>query len=308
MEPTTPVPVTMVTFLFTDIEGSTRLWEQHPEAMQAALAHHDALLSRSIQDHNGSVFKTVGDAFYATFTSALDGISAALSVQLALASGALAPEPHHPVIGLRVRMALHTSTAQTRGGDYFGPALNRVARLLAAAHGGQTLLSEPTSDLVREALPEGMSLRDLGCHHLKDLQQPERIFQLVHPELPSEFPSLRTVGVLDDHMPFQLTSLIGQEQEVADKRGLVLFLEETASIIGATGHAERAARLFGAAAALRDALGAPRPAAGRDDYERDLLATGAQLGPRAFAAAWAEGQAMSAEQAIAAALEAKANT
>src|SRR5205823_14026190 len=128
---------------------------------------------------------------------AVDGILAAVAAQLALVGGAPAPDLGDPVIGLRVRMALHTSTAQTRAGDYFGPALNRVARLLAAAHGGQTLLSEPTTDLVRGALPEGMSLRDLGSHHLKDLQQPERIFQLLHPDLPADFPPLRSVGVLD---------------------------------------------------------------------------------------------------------------
>ena len=157
-------PTGTVTFLFTDIEGSTQRWEQQPQAMQHALAQHDAILRESIERHGGFVFKTVGDAFYAAFALAPDALAAAVSAQRALQRqtwGAAGP--------LRVRMALHTGGAEQRDGDYFGQPLNRVARLLAAGHGGQVLLSDVTAGLVRYALPAGVSLRDLGEHRLKDL-------------------------------------------------------------------------------------------------------------------------------------------
>src|SRR5262245_40704122 len=130
-----PLPTGTVTFLFTDIEGSTTRWEQHREAMQHALARHDALLRAAIEGHGGHVFKTVGDAVYATFATAPAALQAALAAQQALRAqdwGALG--------SLRVRMALHTGTAEERDGDYFGPALNRVARILTAGHGDQVLL------------------------------------------------------------------------------------------------------------------------------------------------------------------------
>src|SRR5262249_43318832 len=138
------LPSGTVTFLFTDIEGSTQLWERHPEAMRAALTRHDQLLQHAIELHGGSVFKTVGDAFCAAFAAAPLALAAALAAQRALHA-----EPWTGIEPLRVRMALHTGTVEAQGQDYFGPALNRIARLLATGHGGQILLSQATSDLVR---------------------------------------------------------------------------------------------------------------------------------------------------------------
>ena len=166
-------PTGTLTFLFTDIEGSTRLWERDSSAMQAALARHDEILRRAIEEHGGYVFKTVGDAFCCAFPTAPDALEAALETQRRLLSSEW--EQSEP---LRVRMALHTGAAEERDGDYFGPPVNRVARLLSAAHGGQVLLSLPTQELVRDQLPAGTSLRDLGEHRLKDLFRPERVFQL----------------------------------------------------------------------------------------------------------------------------------
>ena len=182
----TELPAGVVTFVFTDIESSTRLWEQHPQAMRAALACHDAILRLAIEAHDGVIFGTAGDAFYAVFSSAPAALAAALAAQRALCTQAW-----DEVDTLRVRMALHSGAAELRDGDYFGPPLNRVARLLAAGHGGQTLLSLTTQELVRDHLPPGVALRDLGEHHLKDLTQPEQIFQLIATDLPIDFPPLR---------------------------------------------------------------------------------------------------------------------
>src|SRR5215203_979910 len=173
-------PTGTVTFLFTDIEGSTKLWEESTQAMQAALSRHDEILKNAIEERGGYVFKTVGDAFCAAFPTASNALEAALSAQRAFfAAEWNESEP------LRVRMALHTGAEEERDGDYFGPPLNRVARLLSAAHGGQVLLSLPTQELVRDQLPSEVGLRDLGEHRLKDLFRPERVFQLTAPDLPS---------------------------------------------------------------------------------------------------------------------------
>jgi class 3 adenylate cyclase len=185
-----------VTFLFTDIEGSTRLWECFPEAMQAALARHDALMRAEIEAYGGGVFKTVGDAFYAVFAAAASAVAAALTIQRALQR-----EPWGETGPLRVRVALHTGAAEPRDGDYFGPALNRVARMLAVGHGGQIVLSLATQQLVRHALPPDALLRSLGAHRLRDLIVAEPIFQLVAADLPSEFPPLRTPVALRAALP-----------------------------------------------------------------------------------------------------------
>jgi class 3 adenylate cyclase len=170
----TSPPTGTLTFLFTDIEGSTRLWEHDAPAMQAALARHDELLKLAIEERGGYVFKTVGDAFCAVFPTASDALEAALEIQRRLLSSEW--EQSEP---LRVRMVLHTGAAEKRDGDYFGPPVNRVARLLSAAHGGQVLLSLPTQELVRDQLLVGTTLRDLGEHRLKDLFRPERVFQVL---------------------------------------------------------------------------------------------------------------------------------
>src|SRR5215212_5442446 len=199
-----------LTFLFTDVEGSTFLWERNPEAMSKSLLRHDEILSTTIEAYDGYVFKTVGDAFYAAFPTAPKAVSAALDAQRAL---------HHAeweeTGPLRVRMALHTGAAEERAGDYFGPSLNRVARLLSAGHGGQVLLSLTTEELVRDELPEGVGLRDLGERRLKDLFRPEHIFQITASGLPIEFAPLLTLDARLNDLPAQPSLLVGREREVA---------------------------------------------------------------------------------------------
>ena len=204
------LPTGTVTFLFTDIEGSTTRWEHQREAMQVALARHDAMLRQAIEAHGGHVFKTVGDAFHATFATAPDAVEAALAAQQALRVEAW----DAGFEALRVRMALHSGAAQERDGDYFGPPLNRVARLLAAGHGGQILLSAALHELVRDQVPVGAELHDLGEHRLKDLIRPERIFQLLAPDLPRAFPPLRTLDTLPNNLPLQPSPFIGREREL----------------------------------------------------------------------------------------------
>jgi predicted ATPase/class 3 adenylate cyclase len=204
------------TFLFTDIEGSTQLGEQQPERMREALGEHDTLLRQVIVAHGGQVFKTVGDAFCAAFVTAPEALQAALRAQQRLWArdwGRLGKLP--------VRMALHTGTVEPRTGDYYGLPLNRTARLLRAGHGGQILLSQATYELVRDELPEGVALRDLGEHRLKDLQRPEQVYQLLHPELPAGFPPLRSLEVRSRHLPVQLTSFIGREREMNELKRLL---------------------------------------------------------------------------------------
>src|SRR5262245_31373960 len=189
-----------VTFLFTDIEGSTRRWAQQPQAMGAALARHTAILRAAISAAGGVVFKTVGDAVCAAFASALDGVTAARAAQRALGA-----EPWGATGPLRVRMALHTGVVAVSDGDYVGLPLSQVARLLAAGHGGQVLLSHVTQELVRDDQPADTGLRDLGSHRLKDLTRPAPIFQLVVPDLPADFPPLRTLESRRTNLPAQPT-------------------------------------------------------------------------------------------------------
>ena len=168
------LPSGTVTFLFTDVEGSTRLLERSSRGLSRAIARHHAILAEAVEQNRGAVFETVGDAVYAAFASPRDAVAAALRAQQRLrgeAWGEIGP--------LRVRMGLHTGEVEREGDHYFGAALYRCARLTNAAHGGQVLLSSATAELVREALPAAAGLRDLGEHRLKDLQRPERVFQLV---------------------------------------------------------------------------------------------------------------------------------
>lgn len=209
-------PTGDLTFLFTDIEGSSQLWEKHPQAMGAALRRHDTLMRGIFAEHRGHVFKTMGDAFCVAFGSPLDATAAALAAQRQLAA-----ETWGETGPLRVRMALHSGEADERDGDYFGRTLNRVARLLAAGHGGQTLFSRVTAERTEEHLPAGLSLRDLGERRLKDLNRPERIFQLVVPGLRSEFPALRSLEVLPNNLPAQVTSFIGRAEEMAEVKRLL---------------------------------------------------------------------------------------
>jgi class 3 adenylate cyclase len=204
-------PTGTVTFLFTDIEGSTKLWERSPEAMSHALARHDKILRETIEIHGGHVFKTVGDAFCAAFSTATDALKAALESQRRLFFS-----EWEQIGPLRVRMALHTGAAEGRDGDYFGPPLNRVARLLSAAHGGQMLLSVTTQELARDQLPADVELWDLGQHRLKDLGRPEHVFQLATSGLPADFPPLHTLDVHPNNLPLPSTPLVGREREVGE--------------------------------------------------------------------------------------------
>ncbi|MBD5633952.1 MAG: adenylate/guanylate cyclase domain-containing protein, partial [Candidatus Eremiobacteraeota bacterium] len=210
------LPSGTVTFAFTDIEGSTQRWERAPAAMHEALRRHDALVRTAIVEHGGHVFKTIGDAFCASFRRPEDALSAMLAAQRALAAADFAD-----VDGLRVRAAVHTGTADERDGDYFGPVVNRVARLLATGHGGQVLVSGATAGLVRDALPPSMTLRDLGEHRLKDLSRPERVYQLAAPDLPLEFRPLRSLDAVSNNLPAAATSFVGREAEIAEITSLV---------------------------------------------------------------------------------------
>ncbi|HZG67745.1 MAG TPA: adenylate/guanylate cyclase domain-containing protein [Herpetosiphonaceae bacterium] len=205
------LPTGTVTFLFADIEGSTRLWEQHGDVMPRALQRYDVLLRAAFSAHGGVVFKTMGDAFCVAFVTAPGALMATIEAQRVLQAEFW--ELSNP---LRVRIALHTAAAEQRNGDYLGPPLNRVARLLAAGHGGQTLLSGATQELVRDFLPPGVELRDLGERRLKDLPGTEHVFQVVTFDLPSVFPPLRALDARRNNLPGQPTPLIGREREVAE--------------------------------------------------------------------------------------------
>jgi predicted ATPase/class 3 adenylate cyclase len=218
-----------LSFLFSDIEGSTRRWEVHREAMEEALLLHDALLRDAVDGCGGRVFKTVGDAFCAVFSSAPDAVLGALSAQLAITH-----EDWSALGGLHVRMAIHTGAAKERDGDYFGPTLNRVARLVAIGHGGQILISATSAALVLGQLPAGTSLRDLGSHALRGLEDPERVYQLVADDLPVDFPPLRSPELLRGNLPPQLTSFIGREPQVAEIAAL-LAKARLVTIVGAGG-------------------------------------------------------------------------
>lgn len=205
------LPTGTVTFLFTDIEGSTQRWESKREAMQNAVQRHDELLRSAIEAHNGYIFKTVGDAFCAAFDTVSDAIAAAVAAQTALVE-----QDFNAVDGLRARMALHTGNAHEREGDYFGPAVNRVARLLSVGHGGQVLLSGVAAELGKADLPNRSSLRDLGSHRLKDLSNPEHVFQLVSPGLTLDFPTLKSLEAVPNNLPLQLTSFRGRENDLTE--------------------------------------------------------------------------------------------
>ena len=176
MDSTPSLPTGVVTFLLTDIEGSTRLWEREPDTMRQALARHDAIVNACVQRQHGHVVKSKGegDSVFAVFERVRDAVTAALVLQCALAV-----ERWPTSTPLRVRMAIHTGQIEVHKGDYNGVSVNRCARLRALAKGGQVLLSGVTAQLTKEQLPAGASLRDLGSHQLKDLSAPERL-SLIH--------------------------------------------------------------------------------------------------------------------------------
>ena len=207
------LPVGTVTFMLTDIEGSTRLWELAPEAMRAAVGRHYQLLDAAIALHGGvrPMEQGEGDSVVAAFPRASDALAASLDIQRAFHS-----EDWPEEISLKLRIALHTGEAQLRDeGNYFGQAVNRCARLRAVAHGGQVVLSRTTRDLVLDRLPDGAELADLGIHRLRDLGRPEHVFELRHSDLPGEFPALRSLDALPNNLPGELTSFVGRRAELA---------------------------------------------------------------------------------------------
>jgi class 3 adenylate cyclase len=205
------LPSGTVTFLFTDLEQSTRLWEANPDAMRGALARHDEIVRSAILEHDGQIVKPTGDGFHAAFADASRAVDAAVAAQLAL-SKELWGEPGL----LRVRMGVHSGEAEARGGDYPGTEVNRAARVMSVAHGGQIVCSAPTAELVRGRV----ELLDLGEHRLRDLSSNLHLFQVVVPGASATFPPLRSLDAYRSNLPYELSSFVGREaelQSVADR-------------------------------------------------------------------------------------------
>ncbi len=200
-----------LTFLFTDIEGSTSKWEEQPEQMALAVGQHDALLRDLVHAHRGRIVKTTGDGVYAAFDAPTDGVASVVAIQLALLDPAATGG-----MGLRIRCGLHSGRVQARDNDYFGSTVNRTARIMNAAHGGQILVSQAIAEQLRDALPADISLKELGTVRLKGLSTTEAVFQIVHPQLYQNFPALRELEATPNNLPQQLTSFIGREKERAE--------------------------------------------------------------------------------------------
>ena len=238
-------PSGTVTFLFTDLEGSTRLWEEHPESMERALARHDEILRSAVEGGGGVVVKTTGDGIHAAFGVPAGALAAAVAAQRALAAerwGVTGP--------LRVRMGIYTGAAEFRDGDFFGAALNRAARLMGIGHGGQVLVSGVTADLVGDGLPDEVSLLGLGEHRLRDLSRAEPVFQLRASGLESVFPPLRSLDLFRSNLVSSLSSFVGRHAEL-DRVRSVLREHRLVTLTGVGGvgksrlAAQAAAQLFG---------------------------------------------------------------
>src|SRR6266550_7507429 len=221
-------PVGTMTFLFTDVEGSTRAWEAHPAETQTALKRHDEILAREIEAYNGALIleRGEGDSVFAIFARATDAVAAAVEIQRALRAETWPAE-----VPMRVRMAIHTGEA---GADYRGPHVNRAARLRAIAHGEQILISAVTAGILHDALPDGASLIDLRRHRLRDLSESEHVFQLSHPKLRTDFPPLKSLSNFQQNLPIQLTSFIGRVGEQQAVRALI-EKHRVVTLVGAGG-------------------------------------------------------------------------
>jgi len=204
------------TLLFTDIEGSTRLWEQEAVRMPGALAGHDAIARAAVVGNRGIIVKTTGDGIYAAFDEPMDAVKATLALQQGLGDPAATNG-----IPFRVRCGLHLGVVEQRDGDLFGSPVNRAARIMSAAHGSQVLLSQAVVDHVGNRLPPLFSLKDLGSVRLRDLAKSENVYQLVHPDLREDFPALRSLEATPNNLPLQVTSFIGRERELADIKRLL---------------------------------------------------------------------------------------
>ena len=234
-------PTGTVSFLFSDVAGSTRLWEADREGMAASLIAHDRILESAIADLGGYVFSSAGDSFAAAFTTPLAALGAAMRAQLGLLDEAW----EGPAI--RVRIGVHTGTSYERAGDYFGPDVNRAARVMAAANGGQILVSGATADLTAELVEAPMELQDRGVHPLRDLERPERLFELLHPDLPEVTEPLRTEPVDLVHLPAQLTSFVGRREDVEEVKALLQSNRlVTLTGVGGTGKTRLAMEVAGA--------------------------------------------------------------
>jgi class 3 adenylate cyclase len=210
------LPAGTLTFAFTDIEGSTRLVQELGEArFQAVLEDHGRLVGGAFDAEGGHRVRMEGDSFFYVFDRATAAVAAVVAAQRGLA-GHVFPDS----VAIRVRMGLHTGEASlasaATGADYVGYDVHRAARIASAGHGGQVLLSEPVSVLVRDGLPAGVTLRDLGEHRFKDLGRAERVFQLVVSGLPADFPPIRSLDVVPNNLPTQVTSFVGREREIAE--------------------------------------------------------------------------------------------
>jgi predicted ATPase/class 3 adenylate cyclase/DNA-binding CsgD family transcriptional regulator len=225
-------PSGMVTLLFTDVEGSVRLWEADRDVMAQASARHNRMVREQIEAAGGQVFKTVGEAFRAVFADPSAALASAVAVQRAVGA-----EPWPPGSLIRVRVALHSGACAERDGDYVGPVVNRVAGLLAAGHGGQVLVSGAAQELLAGRLPDGIGLEDLGEHSLKDLGRGERIFEVTGPGLAESFGPLRSLDdpALRHNLPSQATSFVGRAGEVAELRSLLLGGSRLVTITGPGG-------------------------------------------------------------------------
>jgi class 3 adenylate cyclase len=206
-----PTSPGVVTFLFSDIEGSSRLWEEEPERMRGAMEGHDAISRAAVAEYRGRVVKMLGDGMHAAFDDPLEAIAATIAMQLRLAEPAATGG-----IALRTRSGLHAGVEQQRDDDYFGRSVNRAARIMAMAHGGQILISQAVAALVAARIPEDVVLRDLGEVRLCDLANAERVYQVVHPALRAEFPALRALTATPHNLPLALTSFVGRERELTE--------------------------------------------------------------------------------------------
>ncbi len=213
----TQLPSGTVTFLFTDIEGSTRLWEDHPDSMHPALARHDALLEAAVIGHNGHIVKKRGDGLHAVFEAAVDAAQAAVAGQLSLLE-----TRWEGIDALPVRMALHTGEAELRDGDYYGRAVNHVARLMDVTAGGQILASLTTAEIVRDRPPNNASILSIGDVQLKDLPRPMRLFEIHHPAFPEHTAGLRIDRFTPNNLPVEMSSFIGRADELAQVRQLLV--------------------------------------------------------------------------------------
>jgi predicted ATPase/class 3 adenylate cyclase len=203
----------VATYLFTDIEGSTRLWETEPDKMRPALARHDAIVRACVEGNRGTVVKTSGDGVHAVFADPLDAVRATLELQRTIAEPKAAEG-----VALQVRCGMHAGVDERRDNDFFGSGVNRAARIMSVAHGGQVLLSQAVASLIGDRLPAGVALRDLGNVRLRGLASPERVYQVVHPQLRQNFPALRSLEARPNNLPQQVSSFVGRERELADVR------------------------------------------------------------------------------------------